>query len=324
MINNLSINEIQEAQKHTNFVILMPILSEAYAIQNITVRKETNEQRSSIRFELHNNGRIIRVKQFFYDWAIPVITADTNLISQGESFEIDGIIGFIGIDYKGHQAACFSKWFTTIEVSVLTGNFDEEEIITIFKSLKVVDKDAIHKIGKQSFSTCSHTARFNLPKWDSYDEITRVSWYESKESNLIEKSRELGIELPQFHNEYYLDSIGYKSHYIGEEFHFLYRSEKDYTNGFWLWIAPKGISDPLPSKMGRKVGGRQSWNVKKVGGSTLHIPINEVVLCRQNTKYKSWMLHWESDNKIYHFYSRASMKNNIRDIRAFLLKLYAR
>jgi hypothetical protein len=319
---NLCINEIREVQKHTNFVILMPILPKTYEIQNITLRKETMDQRSSIRFEIKCSNGVLRVKQFFYDWAIPVVTADTNLTRQGKSFEVDGIVGFIGIDYKGNQAACFSRWFTTIEVSVIAGTFTEEHIITIVKSLKVVDKNAIYKLGKQSFSTCSYTARFNLPKWDIDDEITRVAWFEPGERSLIEKSRQLGITLPQNHNGYFLDSIGYKRNYTGEEFHFLYRSQEDYTNGFWLWIAPKELSDPLPAKMGRKIGTRQSWNIKKVSGSILHIPINEVFLCRQNTKYKGWMIHWEIDNYIFHFYSRPSMKNNIRGIQAFFLKLY--
>ena len=99
-------------------MVLMPVLPKSYSITNFSLRKESKEERSSIRFEICNKGRILRIKQFFYDWAIPVITADTNLVSQGTSFIVDGIVGFIGIDYKGNQAACFSKWFTNIELPV--------------------------------------------------------------------------------------------------------------------------------------------------------------------------------------------------------------
>lgn len=119
MIKSLTINELREAQKYTNFVMLIPKLPATYAISNISVRKETPNVRSSLRFEVKNKTGIIRIKQFFYDWAIPVITADTNLVAQSKSFQIDGIVGFLGVDYKGNQAACFARWFTTIEISVL-------------------------------------------------------------------------------------------------------------------------------------------------------------------------------------------------------------
>ncbi|MBD8031969.1 hypothetical protein [Solibacillus merdavium] len=321
MINEVLIGEIKEAQKYTNFVILMPTLHETYNFKNITLKKETNKQRSSIRFEIHSKGKVLRIKQFFYDWAIPVITADTNLIQQGKSFEIEGIVGFIGIDYKGNQAACFCRWFTNIELSVIEGTFDEKEILIILEGLKAVDNDSIRTIGEQSFTTCSYTARYNRSKWNTDDEVSRVAWYEANKKIQIEEN--LGIKIPKNHNEFFLDSIGYKEYESDTEYHFLYRSQEDFTNGFWIWIAPRKFSDPLPQFTGNKIGTRQSWNIKKVSGSILHIPVNEIILCRQNTKYKSWMVHWEKDNYIYHFYSRASIKNNIREFQLFFSALYS-
>lgn len=320
MINVLLNDEINEAQKYTNFVILMPILPESYILKNITLKKETNKQRSSIRFEIHSKGKVLRIKQFFYDWAIPVITADTNLIQQGKSFEIEGVVGFIGIDYKGNQAACFCKWFTSIELSVIEGTFDEKEILMILESLKAVDNDSIRTIGEQSFTSCSYTARYNKSKLDTDDEVSRVAWYEANKKIRIEES--LGIKILKNHNGFLLDSIGYKECESGSEYHFLYRSQEDFTNGFWLWIAHRDLSDPLPQFTGHKIGTRQSWNIKKVSGTILHIPVNEIILCRQITKYKSWMVHWEKDNYIYHFYSRASKKNSIRDFQLFFWELY--
>lgn len=52
MIESITINELQEAQKHTNFVILVPKLPDTYSIDNISLRKESNTVRSSIRFEM--------------------------------------------------------------------------------------------------------------------------------------------------------------------------------------------------------------------------------------------------------------------------------
>ena len=189
----------REAQKSTNFVVLMPVLPKSYSITNFSLRKESKEERSSIRFELCTKGRILRIKQFFYDWAIPVITADTNLVSQGTSFIVDGIVGFIGIDYKGNQAACFSKWFTNIELSVLEGVFEEQELIMLLTSLKAVDKNYISKLGEKSFATCSFTARQQKSKWGTEDEISRVTWYEATEFVPIEESLKLGIPLLHSH-----------------------------------------------------------------------------------------------------------------------------
>ena len=321
MITKILIDELKDVQKYTNFIILVPTLPKSYTLKNITLKKETNEQRSSIRFEIHSEGRVLRIKQFFYDWAIPVITADTNLINQGKSFEIDGIVGFIGKDYKGNQAACFCRWFTNIELSVLEGTFEEKEILMILESLKAVDKESILKIGKQSFTSSSYTARYNKSKWVTDDEVSRVAWYEANKK--IPTVKSVTINIPKNHNEFFLDSIGYKENRSGSEYHFLYRSHEDFTNGFWLWIAPRELSDPLPPITGHKIGTRQSWNIKKVSGSILQIPVNEVILCRQNSKYKSWMVHWEKGNYIYHFYSRASIKNNIREYQSFFSRLYS-
>lgn len=311
------------AQTYTNFVILLPILSEEYSIQNFTLRKETIEQRSSIRFEIHIGERLLRIKQFFYDWAIPVITADTNLVKQGIPFEINGIVGFIGTDYKGNQAACFSRWFTNIELSVLSGHFADEEIVMILKSLTAVEDRYISISGEQSFTTCSYTSRFNKSKWGIDDEISRVQWYQFDPSIVSDKISPLKIQVPKEHDGYFGDSIGYSVSGTQKEFHFLYRSKEDYTNGFWLWIAPKDLSDPLPTTMGRNIGVRQSWHIKKMKGSIFNIPVEDIIICRQNTTFKGWMVHWEMNNYIYHLYFRANTQNNMRKIISFLKRIYA-
>lgn len=323
MVTKLIIEVFQEAQKYTNFVVLMPFLPDSYVIHTISLRKESNEERSSIRFEISNNGRTLRIKQFFYDWAIPVITADTNLVCQGKSFNVDGIIAFRGVDYKGNQAACFSKWFTNIELSVLEGEFEETEIVSIFKSLEAVDKNYISRLGIQSFTTCSYTARYKKAKWEDEDEISRVTWYESTAIMALEESMKFGMSLPTHNHEFFLDSIGFKRYDFGNEFHFLYRSKLNYTDGIWLWIAPKSISDPLPVTTGHRLGKRQSWNIRKVKGCLFNVPVDEVFLCRQNTAYKGWMLHWEKDAMIYHIYIRPSAHFTLKEIKEFLAVMFS-
>lgn len=323
MIESITIDELQEAQKHTNFVILIPKLPSTYSIDNISLRKESSKVRSSIRFEIKNKKGIIRIKQFFYDWAIPVITADTNLINQGKSFNIDGIVGFIGIDYKGNQAACFARWFTNIELSVLKGVYEEEEILLILKMLEPVDESFIESLGKQSFSTSSFTSRFKKPKWDKEDEVTRVSWFENDITFLKELMIEIPISPPHRYDDFFLDSIGYQVHHTGTELHLLYRSQLNYTDGLWLWIAPKNLSDPLPTRIGNKIGKRQSWNIKKISCDFLGVPNKDIFLCRQNSSYRGWAIHWERDKYIYHLYIRPSTTFKLRQIKEFLTLLHS-
>lgn len=323
MIKSLTINELREAQKYTNFVMLIPKLPATYAIRNISVRKETPNVRSSLRFEVKNKTGIIRIKQFFYDWAIPVITADTNLVAQGKSFQIDGIVGFLGVDYKGNQAACFARWFTTIEISVLQGVYAEEELLYILNKLEPVDPSYIESLGRQSFATSSFTARYRKPRWAQEDEVTRVAWFDNDPILLKEFSEHFPISPPLSYDEYFLDAIGFQAHSIGSELHLLYRATSNYTDGFWLWVAPKAISDPLPKQTGRKIGTRQSWHIKKIRCTVKDLPIKEFFLCRQNSTYKGWMLHWESEHFIYHFYARPSSVMSLRKLYNFIVLLHS-
>src|SRR5687767_12385190 len=99
-----------------NFVVLEPtFLPSGCRIAEGTVRTETPTTRASYRFIVRGKGRQFRVKQFFYDWMHPTL-ADTNLDLPGRAFLAQGIIGFLGPDYKGNYAACWSRWFTQVEL----------------------------------------------------------------------------------------------------------------------------------------------------------------------------------------------------------------
>ncbi|MFJ7667071.1 hypothetical protein ACIQXI_08175 [Lysinibacillus sp. NPDC097195] len=324
MIETISINKLCTAQKQTNFVMLIPKLPATYAIDNITVRKESPTVRSSLRFEIKNKTGIIRIKQFFYDWAVPVITADTNLVAQGKSFQIDGIVGFLGTDYKGNQAVCFAKWFTTIELSVLQGVYQEEELLFILKRLEPIDPSSIESLGRQSFATSSFTSRYKKPKWDKEDEVTRVTWFNHDTALLKDSLTAFPIAPPAIVEEYFLDSIGFQTYSCGSELHLLYRSKTNYTDGFWLWVAPKALSDPLPKLTGHNIGKRQSWNIKKIQSNKKSCPIKEFIVCRQNTTYNGWRIHWEREHYIYHLYVRPSTEFTLSKLYNFLVLLHSK
>lgn len=69
----------------------------------------------------------------------------------------------------------------------------------ILQSLKAVDNDSIRTIGEQSYTSCSYTARYNKSKWDTDDEVSRVTWYEATEKiQIVEK-----VKIPTIYNEFF-------------------------------------------------------------------------------------------------------------------------
>ncbi|HWI49162.1 MAG TPA: hypothetical protein VNU45_13160 [Rummeliibacillus sp.] len=318
---NVNVSSFELAQQSVNFVIFCPFnLPNGCSVKNISLKEESRSSRSSLRFEISSKNRVVRVKQFYYDWGIPTVYADTNLVSPGKSFEIDGIVGFIGIDYKGNQAACYARWFTNIELSVLKGKFEEDELISIIESLTPLDSYIIENWGKKSFTTTSYTARYGIPKWQE-DEISRVKWYENNFdiNNMISSQN---IIIPAFeYQEFFLDSIGYNQNKFGVETHFLYRSKANYTDGIWFWLAPEEMIENLSYKEGENIGVRQSWNVKKEKLLIGKIEIT-MLLHKQNAQYYGWYAHWKIGRYIYQVFIRPSVNFNIDKFTGFIKTLY--
>ena len=318
---NVNVSSFELAQLSVNFVILCPFnLPNGCSVKNISLKEESRSSRSSLRFEILSKNRVVRVKQFYYDWGIPTVYADTNLVSPGKSFEIDGIVGFIGIDYKGNQAACYARWFTNIELSVLKGKFEEDELISIIESLTPLDSYIIENWGKKSFTTTSYTARYGIPKWQE-DEISRVKWYENNFdiNNMISSQN---IIIPAFeYQEFFLDSIGYNQNKFGVETHFLYRSKANYTDGIWFWLAPEEMIENLSYKEGENIGVRQSWNVKKEKLLIGKIEIT-MLLHKQNAQYYGWYALWKIGRYIYQVFIRPSVNFNIDKFTGFIKTLY--
>ena len=287
-----------------------------YEIKNVSLRKETENERSSLWFEIAGAGRIIRIKQFFYDWGTPVVVADTDLVFPGKSFEVDGVIGFFGTDYKGNRAAYYARWFTNVELSVKQGEFSEAEILNFLKALMPFDPSISKRLGERSFTTTSYTARFRKPKWQE-DEISRVEWYENT-FDIWNVLSCYNIIVPAFsYEEYFLDSVGYNENEKEVEVHFLLRSEINYTDGIWVWIAPKEMAGSLSTIEGDNIGIRQSWNVKKERLSLGEIEL-DIVICKQNIEHDGWYVHWELDGYVYQLFVRPSKGFDGRKLKHFL------
>lgn len=262
---SLEAMSFREAQAYVNFVILEPqTLPIGTERSEITVRKETPAVRSSIRFEIAGANRSFRVKQFFYDWSIPGIYADTNLVGQGEPFVVDSIVGFFGTDYKGNAAACYAKWFTQVEVSVLRGTFEKEELLSFFAGLTPSVKEAVPEVGEQPFASTSHTARFHVPRWSETDPVNRVHW--DRADDVAGKHLpEISLPIPMNLFSYTLDSVGSFTHHDGVEYQLLLRDSRNQTDCIWIWRAPDSLRSPFPEVIGQQVGNVQNGTLRRRG-----------------------------------------------------------
>lgn len=297
----LTTSSFHEAQAYVNFVILEPtLLPFGTKVSAIRVRKETPTVRSSIRFEISGTNRSFRIKQFFYDWSIPGIHADSNLVSQGEPFVLHNIAGFVGIDYKGNVAAAHARWFTQIELSVQEGHFEKEELLSFLEGLVPSVHEAVHEIGQKSFALTSHTARFRVPRWSEDDPINRVNWLSSSflEDRDVSAS---SLPFPKHLQTFLCDSAGSYQHADGMEYQFLYRDRDNLTDCIWVWQAPKSLASPFPLTVGKSLGTRTKWNMEK-----RNISNTEVILCKQATTVPAWQIHWKQSQYDYHIHIRAN------------------
>jgi len=294
---------IDELIEQINFSPLLPSDNQRQNIYNFSIRKETNEHRSSIHYYSNLHNGTIRVKQFFYDWAFPFIYADTNLIEQGSPFIINNRVGFIGVDYKNNKALSYSVGFTTVEISVFDGDVTNEELIEYLSSLKIMNPD----LSKKSFATVSYTARYNQGKWGE-DEVSRVTWLNPE---AIKSDNTFSEELL----DYKLDSVG-----IGKETNevqLLYRQRENLTDGCWISIAPQTLEQDLPKLKGRNIGTRQKWRFRllKILYENREI---EVYYGVQETKYPARWVWFSLEEKIIQCHIRSSVNETSSLVREIL------
>lgn len=244
------------AQNYVNFVVLFPkCLPENSHLKDFSVRRETNQTRSSIRFEVENGNRLLRVKQFFYDWSYPAFT-DTNLVNRDKTFYVNEVIGYLGTDYKKNKALCHTRWFTQVEVSVLKGKFSDKELIHLAESLSPVSPSAIENVGKLSFAESSHSARFHLNRWSRVDEMAKANW-KPGEGYLYKGINDCFIPPAQV-NSFKTDSTGYFEKGNDFELHSLLRSTNNHTDLIWVYIYPESSANYSLLDLGR------DWTLKEI------------------------------------------------------------
>ncbi|MEV1026416.1 hypothetical protein [Streptomyces sp. NPDC050264] len=164
------------AQDACNFVVWRPTrLPAGCDTSAATLRREAPPGRVEVRgrtpwsdanpaccrTEISGGARRLRLKQFLYDWAFPAADhpclwgSDTRPFPIGE----DGVV-WLGTDYLGHRAASARMARTTVELSVLQGEFTDEEIVGLFAALRPAVPTAPPRVLATPFSELSYWARY--------------------------------------------------------------------------------------------------------------------------------------------------------------------
>ncbi|WP_459193137.1 hypothetical protein [Halosimplex sp. J119] len=115
----------------------------------------------ALRAVVEGEGRRLRLKEFLYDWAPPAAsvaplwgTEDPTPVDAGEA------VGFLGTDYKDNRGACVQRARTQVEVSVLDGEFTDEELESLLAGLEPAtdpDETAVRQV---PFHRLSYWARY--------------------------------------------------------------------------------------------------------------------------------------------------------------------
>ena len=243
---------MEEAQDWCNFVVLRPAwLPDGCRMAQLTIRPETPQQTSSLRMTIAGETRAFRLKQFHLDWWVPT-SSDANLTAPGRPFEAAGIVGYQGRDYKGRQALCIHRFGALLELSILEGQFRDDELITFLDRFEPQVSESVRELAALPFAHISYHARKGPgPGPWNYDLMTGCRWSASRESwkDEFDPAR---VYYPRWLPPSYLfDSVGVRrepaSHHW--EYQLIFRHCGNLTDNLWvravgeeteklLWIAP--------------------------------------------------------------------------------------
>lgn len=309
---------LEQAQDWCNFVVLRPdVLPTGCNLGKITARAETARHPSSLRMAIEGSGRSMRLKQFFMDWWIPT-SSDANLTAPGRTFVAAGILGYLGRDYKGQEAACIHRLGTLLELSVSQGHFSDEEIIAFCDNLQPQVRDAVEQIAALPFATVSYYSRKGpSPGPWSYDLLTGCRW--SADRAALEQFQPVQVYYPRVLPRLYsFDSVGTRcdSDIRHWEYQLLFRHQGNLTDNIWLravgeetekilWISPG-----LDRRMGIRL-------------EAVQLPKRRVRLGSTSEPYGERVAQWAENGIAFEVHARASLHLRAKDFLAFLDSLAA-
>ena len=170
-----------DAQAATNFVVFGPSwLPDDCSVRTVTLRPERPPGRPagvdademgqtpwsdgnpcSLRTVVAGDGRRLRCKQFLYDWAPPAAsvaplwgTSDPTPVDCGDA------VGWLGTDYKDNRGACVQRERTQVELSVVDGAFDDDELASVLDGLTPAAPAAAREVRGVPFHRLSYWTRY--------------------------------------------------------------------------------------------------------------------------------------------------------------------
>ena len=167
----------EEAQRWCNFVVYTPTsLPSGCTLSTGTLRKDAPAGRSqgsadgrtpwsasnpsAYRFEISGEGRRLRIKEFVYDWNFPALDHPCLWGSETRAVPLDDrYVVWFGVDYMKRPGASARLARTLIELSVMEGQFDDEEILALYRSMVPADPDFAKQIHGLPFATLSYWSR---------------------------------------------------------------------------------------------------------------------------------------------------------------------
>ncbi|SEO62854.1 hypothetical protein [Actinacidiphila rubida] len=167
----------EQAQPWCNFVLWKPTaLPEGCRVLTSTLRKEAppghhgeatgrspwSEANNAVhRSEIAGPGRRLRIKQFLYDWAFPA--ADHPCLWGSHTRPVtlsSGHVLWFGTDYLNNPATSVRMSRTTVELSVLEGQFTDAELTTLHEHLVPGGDDVVARVLRTPFHALSYWARY--------------------------------------------------------------------------------------------------------------------------------------------------------------------
>ena len=312
---------LEEAQDWCNFVVLRPDwLPSDCRLAQITARAESERHPSSLRLTVEGHARSMRLKQFFMDWWIPT-SSDSNLTAPGRAFTAAGIVGYLGRDYKGREAACIHRSGTLLELSVAHGHFSDQEITAFFEGLQPSMPGAVAQIAALPFAQVSYYARKGPgPGPWNYDLLTGCRWTPAHGLEMNDAIFALQqfdpslVFLPQrLPPRFAFDSVGTRIEPAihNREYQLLFRHRDNLTDNIWLravgeeterilWISPG-----LDRRMGIRLEGVQLSRRKVRMGST-------------SEPYGERVAQWAENGIAFEVHARASLHIRAEDFTALL------
>jgi hypothetical protein len=208
-ISQLNVVDFRSAQSLCRFAVLQPTwLPPDLSLAEVTCRPESPDYWSSLRIVIAGPGRRFRIKEFFYDWGLPIAAAHSNLRRLDRFLVTQDAVGWSGVDYKGHQAACNTSGWTQIELSVEHGSLDAEEIEAIYAGLALSCPEEAGIWTQMPFAKASYHVRKRCGP-GGRDLIAGCRWGAGW-NRVASEARVAPFDIP-YPAGFRLDSAGYRS-----------------------------------------------------------------------------------------------------------------